>query len=392
MRAAGRRAPCPQHPCSPSYPGSPAAQWGCAPCPVHDAISGGDDDDEYGHDPLFFDPRHRGTVRSPEKRAQQHLTRKIKYGKQYDSHIHERRLRDQRNLEHGPIPEPSGTTLDLPPPKPVGSTRASPPTYAGRQALTSKEQAGHSARHPSLLQQPRAPVLGHPGELQQQLQPVQLWQPQAISIRMPSVSKSVPTSSKHQVGARVQATQPAVIQPRASVPSARVHNQVQEHARLLAASQVTPRANVDERLIQQHRKRRGSYSKWEYSDSSGVQMKDKKKKKEKKKKKHKENAIVVSTPSGPFSPGTKTRKKSHKALKKAQELWQFSHFVGTCCLIFEIIGTIIILLAAMYWLIPKPDEEPISKIYYADEDGEKVPPLMPANFIHGGAARNAQHL
>ncbi|KAL1479137.1 hypothetical protein MTO96_052106 [Rhipicephalus appendiculatus] len=397
MKDAPRRVPCPQHPCSPSYAGSPAVQGGCMPCPVHGVASRDSDiyhSGEYHHDPLYFDPRRRVTVQSPEGRAkQQHQTGKSKQGKLYDSHIHERRLRDQGSLEHSFARDPSGTTHGQQPPKPVGPTRMPLPAFAGQQAGTSKEKAGTSARRPSAPSsgQPRARVTEHRDERQQQ-QPVLPRQP---PVRGPSFPKPThkdppvpaPKSSKHQVRAAVQAVPSVAALPRTRVPFVPAANQAQGRAKPVAAAPRKEASPVDERAIEKNRKARASYPRPESSHSSQIRPR-KSTKKHKKKKKHNKEAIVVSTPTGPFSPGTKAVMKSQKALKKAQELWQYSQLVGTFCLIFEIVGTIAILLVAIYWLIPRPAEEPGTKMHYGADYGDQDPPFVPTRILHDGEGNN----
>ncbi|KAL1433096.1 hypothetical protein MTO96_002061 [Rhipicephalus appendiculatus] len=405
MKDAPRRVPCPQHPCSPSYAGSPAVQGGCMPCPVHGVASRDSDiyhSGEYHHDPLYFDPRRRVTVQSPEGRAkQQHQTGKSKQGKLYDSHIHERRLRDQGSLEHSFARDPSGTTHGQQPPKPVGPTRMPLPAFAGQQAGTSKEKAGTSARRPSApYPTPKDPPV------------------------------PAPKSSKHQVRAAVQAVPSVAALPRTRVPSVPAANQAQGRAKPVAAAPRKEASPVDERAIEKNRKARASYPRPESSHSSQIRPR-KSTKKHKKKKKHNKDAIVVSTPTGPFSPGTKAVMKSQKALKKAQELWQYSQLVGTFCLIFEIVGTIAILLVRnilahpqasyrrpclymcnprqvgggdnfAYYTVartlisflksgsssPSAAEEPGTKMHYGADYGDQDPPFVPTRILHDGEGNN----
>lgn len=303
--------PCASHPCSPLHPASPAAsrKRAAAPHPRHDDSSS--EDDDHDHDPLYCDPRRRPQQRNPDQRA---LIKKSEPEKQYDSHVHERLLREQAMLDHDAAPKlyelPLGHPSRLP--KPAAATRLVQPATAVLPASTHKGTAVPSVRNlPATPSQQRKP---------QQARPVAAGPPVPRAVhKVPQ--EPMPTPSARQVETKVRAVAPTVTGPNASAPSMRGVSVEKRARRQSAPPMVMTRAEARPDAARIGVRQRLLDSDLTPPDSSPPNKKRKKSHGRKKKKKGRkdENVIIVSTPSGPFSPGTREVRKSRKALKKAQE-------------------------------------------------------------------------
>ncbi|KAK8756652.1 hypothetical protein V5799_000633 [Amblyomma americanum] len=223
-------------------------------------------EDDHDHDPLYFDPRRRTQQKNPDEWT---LIKRREFLKQYDSHAHERRLREQGVLDRGVAPKlyelPRNHPSLLPKP-PAAAARLVQPATAVVRAPTQKGAA--------------APSSGDlPSSASRQLKPSQelpiAARPSMSWSRHKGRQEPVPTPSARQAGAK----------------GAKVQRQ--------------PLLDSDMTL----------------SDISLPKKKRKKKqdRKRKRKRRRRDNVIIVSTPSGPFSPGTREVLKNRKALKKAQE-------------------------------------------------------------------------
>lgn len=124
-------------------------------------------------------------------------------------------------------------------------------------------------------------------------------------------------------------------------------------------------------------------------EKHGIDTKKKRGKKKKKKRRHDDEKIVVSTPTGPFSPGTKAVKKTQKAMKKAKEMWDVNQYLGTCCLFIEIVVTAVIVTFALYWLASPSDKDEKRGDHSEEDTSENIPPILAINILAAHFAKNA---
>lgn len=384
--------PCAQHACSPSYPGSPEVRSGRhhrsrEPCPVHGFRS--DDDDGYsyedhGHDPLYFSPKSRGQLCSP--RGGPWPTGEHKHRKGYDSHGHERKIRERWEADQGPISSPL---------RPQPSLSPRHPQHVGHQdAALAHPSTTHKAAVAASLPTLAAP-LGY--------------QPHASSsTRQPGVSPLVQERAALEAAAELRAVQ----KRRAEKQEAAQHAPEQEFRRRLrgvedAQGRALPSAPVPVALLARGKQQKTGIQppietlehKKDYNKHGKrkTTKMGKKKGKKKKKKRSKKGEIVVSTPIGPFSPGTKAVLKTQKAMKKAKEMWDVSQYVGTCCLLIEIVVTILIIIFALYLLAPPSDKAEKRGGDHTEDASDNIPPILAINILASRFTENAsstlqQHL